>query len=88
MDQFLDQVEAYGISFEELPQFLTLSIDLYSQSETARAAEKEAAKKALQAASKRIIEAEDALHRSRAIAAGFGAIAGLLGLAFGLTFVF
>ncbi len=88
LDAFLAQVEAFGISYEDLPKYIEFLESSYNQSETARITEQEAAEKALQAASKRIIEAEDALHRSRAIAAGFGAITGLLGLAFGLTFVF
>jgi len=43
LEAYLDQVEAFGISFEQLPQLLTLSIDLYNQSEADREAERKLA---------------------------------------------
>ena len=43
LETFLDQVEAFGISFEELPAFLTHLTESYKASETARLEEREAA---------------------------------------------
>lgn len=43
LEEFLDQVEAFGISFEELPSFIQHLIDTYEISEAARLRESEAA---------------------------------------------
>lgn len=47
LEEFLDQVEAFGISFEELPSFIQHLIDTYETSEAARLREREAADAAI-----------------------------------------
>ena len=48
LDQFLDQVEAFGISFESLPGFMTHLVDSYRASELARIQERAASDKAIE----------------------------------------
>ncbi|MGD9938605.1 MAG: hypothetical protein AB7T74_02265 [Clostridia bacterium] len=43
LETYLDQVEAYGISFEELPAFMTHLTESYKASESARMIEREVA---------------------------------------------
>jgi hypothetical protein len=74
LEGFLDQVEAFGISFEELPSFIQHLIDTYEISEAASLREREAAAAA-------VVQAEQARDRWRtgtvmAAGAAVGALAG------------
>ena len=61
LEQFLDQVEAFGISFESLPGFMTHLVDSYRASELARIQERAASDKALETA---LREAQSARQRA------------------------
>jgi hypothetical protein len=82
LEEFLDQVEAFGISFEELPSFIQHLIDTYETSEAAHLREREAA-------AAEIYQAEQARDRWRAVsltaagAAVGGLAAGPVGAAVG-----
>lgn len=47
LEQFLDQVEAFGIKFEDLPGFMTLLVNSYEASEKAREQERQISQEAI-----------------------------------------
>lgn len=88
LDLFLSRVEAFGISFETLPGFIEHLENLLSESEAARLAEREEARKAHQAALDREARAERAatIWRYGAIGAGVLAVAGWAAFAVSMIF--
>lgn len=75
LDQFLDQVEAFGISFESLPGFMTHLADSLKESEEARINEREQGRTVLGAALGRAARAERSRDRWRAGAAAAATLA-------------
>ena len=60
LELFLDRLEAYGISFEQLPTYIEFLENSWKDSEAARLEEREAARQAIQAALDRAARAERA----------------------------
>ncbi len=61
LESFLDQVEAFGISLEDLPAFLSYSISSFENSEAARMIEREEAEAKIVEAIMRGVEADRSL---------------------------
>ena len=83
LDQFLDQVEAFGINFESLPGFITHLENSLRDSEGARMTEREQSRQALALAIDRGARAERSrdLWRYGALGAGLIALAGWVAFA-------